>query len=145
MSDKKTQSKQIAPRLYDLTTLQREANNKYSFPANKTLSIAQSLYEKHKDYIPAHGLRALPDDYRGVVVRTMESMAEPYRRFAQKAVDEGYVKKAGKRIFDSKQVSDHFALMPTDVSGKKLTDDEAKIYDMIARQVRRRVLPRSRV
>ena len=46
--DKKTQSKQIAPRLYDLTTLQREANNKFSFPANKTLSIAQALYEKHK-------------------------------------------------------------------------------------------------
>ncbi len=135
VSDKKTQSKQIAPRLYDLTTLQREANNKYSFPANKTLSIAQSLYEKHKMITyPRTDSRALPDDYRGVVVRTMESMAEPYRRFAQKAVDEGYVKKAGKRIFDSKQVSDHFALMPTDVSGKKLTDDEAKIYDMIARR-----------
>lgn len=135
VSDKKTQSKQIAPRLYDLTTLQREANNKYSFPANKTLSIAQSLYEKHKMITyPRTDSRALPDDYRGVVVRTMESMAEPYRRFAQKAVDEGYVKKAGKRIFDSNQVSDHFALMPTDVSGKKLTDDEAKIYDMIARR-----------
>lgn len=135
VSDKKTHSKQIAPRLYDLTTLQREANNKYSFPANKTLSIAQSLYEKHKMITyPRTDSRALPDDYRGVVVRTMESMAEPYRRFAQKAVDEGYVKKAGKRIFDSKQVSDHFALMPTDVSGKKLTDDEAKIYDMIARR-----------
>ena len=135
VSDKKTQSKQIAPRLYDLTTLQREANNKYSFPANKTLSIAQSLYEKHKMITyPRTDSRALPDDYRGVVVRTMESMAEPYRRFAQKAVDEGYVKKASKRIFDSKQVSDHFALMPTDVSGKKLTDDEAKIYDMIARR-----------
>ena len=135
VSDKKTQSKQIAPRLYDLTTLQREANNKYSFPANKTLSIAQSLYEKHKMITyPRTDSRALPDDYRGVVVRTMESMAEPYRRFAQKAVDEGYVKKAGKRIFDSKQVSDHFALMPTDVSGKKLTDDEAKIYDMNARR-----------
>ena len=135
VSDKKTQSKQIAPRLYDLTTLQREANNKYSFPANKTLSIAQSLYEKHKMITyPRTDSRALPDDYRGVVVRTMESMAEPYRRFAQKAVDEGYVKKTGKRIFDSKQVSDHFALMPTDVSGKKLTDDEAKIYDMIARR-----------
>ena len=135
VSDKKTQSKQIAPRLYDLTTLQREANNKYSFPANKTLSIAQSLYEKHKMITyPRTDSRALPDDYRGVVVRTMESRAEPYRRFAQKAVDEGYVKKAGKRIFDSKQVSDHFALMPTDVSGKKLTDDEAKIYDMIARR-----------
>ena len=135
VSDKKTQAKQIAPRLYDLTTLQREANNKFSFPANKTLSIAQSLYEKHKMITyPRTDSRALPDDYRGVVSRTMGTLSEPYLGFAQKAVEEGYVKKAGKRIFDSKQVSDHFAIIPTDVSGKKLTDDEFKIYDMIARR-----------
>ncbi len=135
VSDKNTQSKQIAPRLYDLTTLQREANNKFSFPANKTLSIAQALYEKHKMITyPRTDSRALPDDYRSVVSRTMGTLSEPYLDFAQKAVAEGYVKKAGKRIFDSKQVSDHFAIIPTDVSGKKLTDDEFKIYDMIARR-----------
>ena len=135
VSDKKTQSKQIAPRLYDLTTLQREANNKFSFPANKTLSIAQALYEKHKMITyPRTDSRALPDDYRSVVVQTMGSLCEPYFNLAKKAVDEGYVKKAGKRIFDTKQVSDHFALMPTEVSGKKLSDDEFKIYDMIVRR-----------
>ncbi len=134
-TDKKTQSKQAAPRLYDLTTLQREANNKFSFPANKTLGIAQSLYEKHKMITyPRTDSRALPDDYRGVVLHTLESLSGIYLEFAKKAIGEGYVKKAGKRIFDSKQVSDHFAIIPTDVSGKKLSEDEAKIYDMIARR-----------
>ncbi len=133
--DKKTQAKQIAPRLYDLTTLQREANNKFSFPANKTLSIAQSLYEKHKLITyPRTDSRALPDDYRGVATHTLQSLSEQYATFAQKAIDEGYVKKAGKRIFDSKQVSDHFAIIPTDAAMKKLSEDEAKIYDMIVRR-----------
>ncbi|MBQ6535113.1 MAG: DNA topoisomerase III, partial [Opitutales bacterium] len=135
VSDKKTQTKQAAPRLYDLTSLQREANNKFSFPANKTLSIAQSLYEKHKMITyPRTDSRALPDDYRGVVWQTMGTLPEPYASFAKKALDEGYVKKAGKRIFDSKQVSDHFAIIPTDAPAKRLTDDEARIYDMIARR-----------
>ena len=135
VSDKKTQSKQTAPRLYDLTTLQREANAKHSFSANRTLSIAQSLYEKHKLITyPRTDSRALPDDYRNVVIHTMQTLTEPYASFAKKAIDDGYVKKAGKRIFDSKQVSDHFAIIPTDASPKKLTDDEARIYDMIARR-----------
>ena len=135
VSDKKTLSKQIAPRLYDLTTLQREANSKYSFSANRTLSIAQALYEKHKMITyPRTDSRSLPEDYRGVVKRTLESMEPEYLPFAKKALEEGYVSKAGKRIFDNKQVSDHFAIIPTDISGKKLSDDERKIYDMIARR-----------
>jgi len=135
VSDKKTQSRQTAPRLYDLTTLQREANNKFSFPANKTLSVAQALYEKHKMITyPRTDSRALPDDYREVVARTLGAIDEPYSGHAKKAINEDYVKKAGKRIFDSAQVSDHFAIIPTDISGKKLTDDEFKIYDMIARR-----------
>lgn len=133
--DKKTLSKQIAPRLFDLTSLQREANNKHSFPANRTLSIAQALYEKHKLITyPRTDSRALPDDYRGVVSRTLSELEGDYERFARKAIDEGYVKKAGKRIFDSKQVSDHFALIPTGVKPNKLSDDERKIYDMITRR-----------
>ncbi len=135
VSDKKSQSRQGAPRLYDLTTLQREANNRFSFPANRTLSIAQALYEKHKMITyPRTDSRALPDDYRGVVSRTLSTLEPQYAKHAQKALDEGYVGKAGKRIFDTKQVSDHFAIIPTDISGKKLTDDERKIYDMIVRR-----------
>ncbi len=134
-TDKKTSSKQNPPRLYDLTSLQREANNKYSFPANKTLSVAQALYEKHKLLTyPRTDSRALPDDYRGVATRTLSDMPEEYAKYAQKAIDEGYVKKVGKRIFDSKQVSDHFAIIPTGLAPNKLSDDERKIYDMVARR-----------
>lgn len=132
-TDKKTLSKQIAPRLYDLTSLQREANNKFSFPANKTLSIAQSLYEKHKLITyPRTDSRALPDDYRQVAVKTLSNMDGEYEAFAQRAIQ--YVPTAGKRIFDSKQVSDHFAIIPTGVRPNKLTDDERKIFDMVARR-----------
>ena len=135
VSEKRTVSKQIAPKLYDLTSLQREANNKYSLPAGRTLSIAQALYEKHKMITyPRTDSRALPEDYRGVVERTMLSLAEPYSDFAKKAVSDGMIKKATKRIFDNKQVSDHFAIIPTDIPAKKLTDDERRIYDMIVRR-----------
>lgn len=135
-TDKKTLSKQIAPRLFDLTSLQREANTKHSYPANRTLSIAQALYEKHKLITyPRTDSRALPDDYRGVAIKTLGELKGVYEVFAKKALDEGYVKKAGKRIFDSKQVSDHFAIIPTGVEASaKLTDDERKIYDMITRR-----------
>ncbi len=135
VSDKKSLSRQSAPRLYDLTTLQREANNRFSFPANRTLSIAQALYEKHKMITyPRTDSRALPDDYRPVALRTLSSLESEYEKYAKKAIDESYVSKAGKRIFDSKQVSDHFAIIPTDISGKKLSEDERKIYDMIVRR-----------
>ena len=135
VSEKKTLSKQSAPRLYDLTTLQREANNRFSFSANRTLGIAQSLYEKHKLITyPRTDSRALPNDYRETVERTLSSLGEDYSKFAKKVLDEKLVSKAGKRIFDSSQVSDHFAIIPTDLSPKKLQEDERKIYDMIARR-----------
>lgn len=133
--DKNTLSKQIAPRLYDLTSLQREANNKYSFSAGRTLSIAQALYEKHKMITyPRTDSRALPEDYRDIVEKTMAVLAEPYAKFAKTAIDSNFVKKAGKRIFNNKEVSDHFALIPTEITGKKLNEDEQKIYDMITRR-----------
>ncbi|MBR6389480.1 MAG: DNA topoisomerase 3 [Opitutales bacterium] len=135
VSEKKTQSKQIAPRLYDLTTLQREANNRFSFSAARTLSIAQSLYEKHKMLTyPRTDSRALPEDYRGVCERTMLELDGKYGLFGKKAVDSGYIKKATKRIFNNAQVSDHFAIIPTGVNSSKLSDDERKIYDMVARR-----------
>ncbi|MBR4597723.1 MAG: topoisomerase C-terminal repeat-containing protein, partial [Opitutales bacterium] len=135
VSEKKTLSKQIAPRLYDLTTLQREANNRFSFSAARTLSIAQSLYEKHKMLTyPRTDSRALPEDYRGVCERTMPELEGKYGFFGKKAVEAGFVQKATKRIFNNAQVSDHFAIIPTGVSSSKLNDDEKKIYDMVARR-----------
>ncbi len=134
-SDKKTLSKQIAPRLYDLTTLQREANNRFSFPAAKTLSVAQSLYEKHKLITyPRTDSRALPNDYRSVCKGVLRSMDGDYARHATKALNENYVDTIGKRVFDDAQVSDHFAIIPTEISEQKLSFDEQKIYDMIARR-----------
>ena len=135
VSERKTQSKQTAPKLYDLTTLQREANNRFSLPAARTLSIAQSLYEKHKMITyPRTDSRALPEDYRGVASSTLSQLGGRYEKFAKKALDEGYVGKATKKIFNNKQVSDHFAIIPTGQTRDKLTDDELKIYDMIARR-----------
>ncbi len=136
VSDKKTLSKQIAPRLYDLTTLQREANNRFSLPAAKTLSIAQSLYERHKMLTyPRTDSRALPQDYRSVCKNVLASMEGDYARFAKKSLSENYVDAMGKRVFDNTQVSDHFAIIPTEISDtSKLSSDEMKIYDMVARR-----------
>jgi len=135
VTDKKSLSKQIAPRLYDLTTLQREANNRFSYPAGKTLNVAQSLYEKHKMITyPRTDSRALPEDYLPTVLRTLESMGGEYEAFAKKVLKNSYVRLGNKRLFDNKQVSDHFAIIPTGVSSDKLNADEFKIYDMIARR-----------
>lgn len=135
ITEKKTQSKQIAPRLYDLTTLQREANNRFSFSAARTLSITQALYEKHKMVTyPRTDSRALPEDYRSVCIKTLNSLDGKYGVFGKKVADAGYVQKATKRIFNNAQVSDHFAIIPTGVNSAKLNDDELKIYDMIARR-----------
>lgn len=135
ITEKKTLSKQIAPRLYDLTTLQREANNRFSFSAARTLSITQDLYQKHKMVTyPRTDSRALPEDYRGVCEKTLPSLEGKYGQFGAKAVREGYVKKATKRIFNNAQISDHFAIIPTGQTSSKLNEDEQKIYDMIARR-----------
>lgn len=135
VSEKKTQSKQAAPKLYDLTTLQREANNRFSFSAARTLSIAQDLYQKHKMITyPRTDSRALPEDYRGVCEKTMGMLEGKYGVFGAKAVSEGYIKRATKRIFNNAQISDHFAIIPTGQTSAKLSEDELKIYDMIARR-----------
>lgn len=135
ISEKKTQSKQAAPKLYDLTTLQREANNRFSFSAARTLSIAQDLYQKHKMITyPRTDSRALPEDYRPVCEKTLSELGEKYAAFGAKALSEGYVRKATKRIFNNAQISDHFAIIPTGQSSAKLNADELKIYDMIARR-----------
>ncbi|MDX2109877.1 MAG: DNA topoisomerase 3 [Verrucomicrobiota bacterium] len=133
VSEEKKRTTQIAPRLYDLTTLQREANNRFGLPAEATLRIAQSLYEKHKAITyPRTDSRALPEDYIPTVKTTLAAI-QPDFISAQKVLDEGWVKPA-KRIFNNKEVSDHFAIIPTGESGMKLNADEAKIYDMIARR-----------
>jgi DNA topoisomerase-3 len=135
-------STQSAPGLYDLTTLQREANSRFGFSAKTTLSIAQALYEKHKALTyPRTDSKHLPEDYVAVVKNTMEMIASedlpgPLRALAphaKKAIKEGYVK-PNKRIFDNAKVSDHFAIIPTLVAPKSLTEIEAKLYDMVVKR-----------
>ena len=135
-------STQSAPGLYDLTTLQREANSRLGFSAKTTLSIAQALYEKHKVLTyPRTDSKALPEDYVDVVKQTMkmistEDMPGPLRALAQHAktaIKEGYVK-PNKKIFDNAKVSDHFAIIPTLQAPKSLSEIEAKLYDMVVKR-----------
>jgi len=135
-------STQSSPGLYDLTTLQREANSRFGFSAKTTLSIAQALYEKHKVLTyPRTDSKHLPEDYVAVVKNTMEMIASedlpgPLKALvphAKKAIKEGYVK-PNKRIFDNAKVSDHFAIIPTLIAPKSLTEIEAKLYDMVVKR-----------
>lgn len=131
-------SKQASPLLFDLTSLQREANSKFGFSARTTLSIAQSLYEKHKALTyPRTDSRYLPQDYLGVAHKTFGMLAGSgmahLAPHAQKAIDDDYIKPT-RRIFDNAKVSDHFAIIPTLQAPKKLSEVEQKIYDLVVRR-----------
>ena len=135
-------SNQSSPLLFDLTSLQREANGRFGFSAKTTLSLAQALYEKHKVLTyPRTDSRALPEDYLAVVKQTVAMFAEeelpaplkPMRAHARKAIKEGYIKPT-KRVFDNAKVSDHFAIIPTLQAPKSLTDAEEKLYDMVVKR-----------
>ena len=141
VTEEKKANTQISPQLYDLTTLQREA----PFSAKGTLQIAQALYEKHKMITyPRTDSRYLPEDYTGNVRETMQDIGNSDLDVAKyaKAVLAGsgtdnpsggpHLHKS-RRVFDSKKVSDHFAIIPT---GKfsKLSEAEQKLYDMIVKR-----------
>ncbi|MGI8436717.1 MAG: DNA topoisomerase 3, partial [Chthoniobacterales bacterium] len=134
VSEEKKASSQISARLYDLTTLQREANGRFGFSAKRTLQIAQALYEKHKMLTyPRTDSRALPEDYLPVVKQTLGNLGGALETHARKALAENYVR-PNKRIFNNAQISDHFAIIPTASEAKSLDEAEAKIYDMVARR-----------
>ncbi len=127
---------QGAPLLYDLTTLQREANGRFGLSARTTLSLAQSLYEKHKALTyPRTDSRALPEDYLGTVKATMEALSDSaaYGAFAAQVLKQKWVR-PNKRIFDNAKVSDHFAIIPTLVQPKHLNELEAKLYDFVVKR-----------
>jgi DNA topoisomerase III len=129
-------STQGAPLLYDLTSLQREANGRFGFSARTTLSLAQALYEKHKVLTyPRTDARALPEDYIGTVKATMEELAETnaFGGFAREILKQKWVK-PNKRIFDNSKISDHFAIIPTLARPKSLNEIETKLYDLVVRR-----------
>src|SRR5215207_9288735 len=134
VSEEKKGSTQASPRLYDLTTLQREANNRFGLPARRTLQIAQALYERHKMITyPRTDSRALPEDYIPTVRETLQNLHGDLSGHAQKVLDSGWVR-PNKRIFNNEQISDHFAIIPTAHEAKNLDEMEAKLFDMIARR-----------
>ena len=120
--------------LYDLTTLQREANNRFGFSAKTTLSIAQALYERHKaTTYPRTDSRCLPEDYVAPVKATLGKIEGPLAKFAQTALDNNWVVRTPK-VFDNSKISDHFAIIPTGVMPTGLTEAEQKVFTMICQR-----------
>lgn len=128
---------QFSPQLFDLTSLQREANNKFGYSAKTTLAIAQALYEKHKVLTyPRTDSRALPEDYLGTVQETLRLLSgtQAYQSFSETILQKGWVK-PNRRIFDNSKISDHFAIIPTMQTVKsELSEAELKIYDLVVRR-----------
>ncbi|MYM21553.1 DNA topoisomerase III [Duganella sp. FT135W] len=126
----------MSPGLFDLTSLQREANSRFGFSAKNTLGLAQALYEKHKVLTyPRTDSRHLPEDYLDTVKQTLDSVKENnnYHQFAKQILDKGWVK-PNKRIFDNTKISDHFAIIPTPIAPKNLSEPEQKLYDLVTRR-----------
>jgi DNA topoisomerase-3 len=129
--EEKKASTQAAPQLYDLTTLQREANNRLGFSAKRTLQIAQALYEKHKAITyPRTDSRALPEDYLPTVRSTLSKIENP---FARRVLENDWVK-PNKRIFNNAKVGDHFAIIPTGTVPRSLDNHERALFDMVTKR-----------
>ncbi len=129
---------QASPLLFDLTSLQREANGPFGFSAKPPLARAQRRYERHKARTyPRTDSRALPEDYVPVAKQTFEMLAASGMRhlepFAQQALTASYVRPT-KRIFDNSKVSDHFAIIPTTQAPSGLSEAEQKLYDLVVRR-----------
>ncbi len=132
-----TPKQELPPQLYDLTQLQRDANRLLNFTAQKTLKVAQSLYETHKAITyPRTDSRHLPDDMAGPAKRAMQSLPDDYQPLIPGAMPGGKLSHT-RRIFDNSKISDHHAILPTpkktDIA--KLPPDEKKLFDLIARRL----------
>jgi DNA topoisomerase-3 len=137
----------LSPLLFDLTSLQREANGRFGFSAKTTLSLAQALYEKHKVLTyPRTDSRCLPEDYLPTVKETLavltgegagkghdEVLLARYSPFAHQILARNWVL-PNKRIFNNAKISDHFAIIPTPQAPKHLNELEQKLYDFVVRR-----------
>src|SRR5262245_44432899 len=136
VNDEAKAATQLSPLLFDLTSLQRDANGRFGFSARTTLSLAQALYERHKVLTyPRTDSRALPEDYIATVKSTLEALRESkaYAAFAGQVLKAKWVK-PNKRIFDDAKISDHFAIIPTLQRPKRLSEAEAKLYDLVVKR-----------
>jgi len=127
----------LSPLLFDLTSLQREANARFGFSAKTTLSILQALYEKHKALTyPRTDSKHLPEDYPATVKTTLAALGgegSRYAPFAKQILDKSWVQ-PNKRIFNNAKVSDHFAIIPTPQPPKTLSEVEQKLYDLVVKR-----------
>ncbi len=126
----------MSPLLYDLTSLQRDANSRFGFSAKNTLGLAQALYERHKVLTyPRTDSRALPEDYIATVHKTLDGLTDipVFNPFASKILEKDWVR-PNKRIFNNAKVSDHFAIIPTTQSPHNFSEPERKIYDLVTKR-----------
>ncbi len=135
VSEESKPSKEICPPLYDLTSLQRDANSRFGFSAKVTLGLAQALYEKHKVLTyPRTDSRALPEDYIATVKDTLQNLeSTDYGKFAKQILTANWVI-PNKRIFNNAKISDHFAIIPTSLNPTKLNEAETKLYDLVTKR-----------
>lgn len=136
-SESRKARRESPPGLFDLTTLQREANRRFGMSARRTLGAAQSLYERHKALTyPRTDSKFLPEDYRAHVDEVVDLLAQgsPYLNPARKLKQKGLENTNNKKIFDDAKVSDHFAIIPTTQIPSGLQGDDQKIYDLVVRR-----------
>ena len=135
----KKEGKEQPPQLYDLTSLQVDCNRKYSFSAEMTLNLIQSLYEKKYTTYPRVDTQYLSDDIYPKCPQTMNGLYQT--KFAGIAPYAELIKPIGgkplkksKRVFDTSKVTDQHAIIPTGVIPQNLTDAEQKVFDLVARR-----------
>ena len=144
IEENKKPQKQAPQLLFDLTSLQREAGNKFGFSAQRTLQIAQACYDRHKLLTyPRTDSKYLPEDYLSTVKKTVKGFA---KASSSEAFDEGLIRCAKwlvdndritptKRVFNSSKVSDHFAIIPTGKTPPpKLDEAAAKLFQLVLRR-----------
>ena len=125
-------SKESAPKLFDLTSLQVECNKKYGFSADQTLKLIQSLYEKKFTTYPRVDTTYLSDDIYPKVPGILKAMT-PYSKFTNDLLSKKLPK--SKKVFDNSKVTDHHAIIPTNVPpSSTLSIDEKRVYDLVARR-----------
>ena len=124
--------KEFAPRLFDLTSLQVECNKKFSFSADDTLKLIQSLYEKKVTTYPRVDTTFLSDDIYPKVPQALKGLVD-YTELTAPLLQLNKLPKS-KRVFDNSKVTDHHAIIPTGVPARGLSDAEQKVYDLVARR-----------
>ena len=137
-SVEKKKSTESAPKLFDLTSLQVECNKKFSFSADQTLKLIQSLYEKRVTTYPRVDTTYLPDDLYPKVPATLQGIKDYFPQIApllEQKADGGKSEtslRKSKKVFDNKKVTDHHAIIPTGQRPDNLTKEERKVFDLVA-------------